>query len=133
LVASVGTRNAAARLTRARDAGCLGAILDANRGVSITFAASTHAYESSPTAVTVAGHDAIYQELPVSANGTRTELWIVDIKDTRVTITLEARPGTTAAELAEAHAIIDSIHSERRKTRAGFRLTFTLPDGWDSG
>ena len=106
---------------------------DNGLGVSITFAASTHAYESSPTAATVAGHDAIYQELPVSANGTRTELWIVDIKDTRVTITLEARPGTTAAELAEAHAIIDSIHSERRKTRAGFRLTFTLPDGWDSG
>jgi hypothetical protein len=60
-------------------------------------------------------------------------LWMVDIEDTRVTFTVEAQPGTTGAELAEAHAVIGSIRSEPWESAAGFRLTFTLPDGWDSG
>ena len=107
---------------------------DNGLGVSITFSASANAYESGPTTVTIAGRAGTYQELPVGANGKRTELWIVDIKDTKVTITVEARPGTTAAELAEANAIIESIHSEATgDRRRPFRLTFTLPNGWDSG
>jgi hypothetical protein len=106
---------------------------DTGLGVSITFSVSAGARESLPTAVTVAGHDGTYQELPTSANGKRTELWIVDVKHTRIMITVEARPGTTAAELAEADAIIGSIRSEPWKNGAGFRLTFRLPDGWDSG
>jgi len=102
-------------------------------GVSIAFSASANAYESGPTAVTVAGYGGTYQELPISADGIRTQLWIVDIEDTRVTITVEAQPSTTAAQLAEAHAIIESIRNEPREIGARFRLTFTLPDGWDSG
>ena len=102
-------------------------------GVSITFSPFAKAQESEPTAVTVAGYDGTYHELPASADGIRTELWIVDIEDTSVTLTVEAQPSTTEAELAEAHAIIGSIRSESKQNRAGFRLTFTLPAGWDSG
>lgn len=39
----------------------------------------------------------------------------------------------TEAELAEAHAIIESIRSVPQEEDPGFILTFTLPDGWDSG
>jgi hypothetical protein len=106
---------------------------DASIGVSITFSASANDYESGPTAAVVAGYDGTYQELPISADGIRTELWIVDIEGTRVTITVEAQPSTTAAELAEAHAIIGSIRSEPTEGGAGFRLIFMSPGGWDSG
>ena len=103
-------------------------------GIGITFYASAQdAFDRGPQAVTVADHDGTYQELPSSTGG-RMEVWIVDIEDTTVTIVVEGRPETTAAELAEAHAIIASIRSEpRTKNRAGFRLIFTLPEGWDSG
>jgi len=100
--------------------------------VIIVFSASANAYESGPTAVTVAGYNGTYQELPISADGVRTQLWIVDIEDTRVTITVEAQPDATAAQLAEAHAIIESIR--REPMGAGFGLSFTLSsDDWDSG
>ena len=36
----------------------------------------------------------------------------MDIDGTSVTFTVEAQPRTTAAELAEAHAILESIHSK---------------------
>ena len=65
------------------------------------------------------------QELPKGTDGVRTEIWLVDIDSTRVTFTVEAQPGTTAAELAEAHAILESIRSEptdgariRRRSRS---------------
>ncbi len=106
---------------------------DESLGVSVTFSALASAYESGPTAVTVAGYDGTYQELPTSTDGIRTELWIVHIEEVRVTFTVEAQPGTTEAELAEARAIIGSIRSEPTENGAGFRLTFTLPKGWDSG
>ena len=112
-------------------AGCTIPTTKASASVSVS-PHSAKSDESEPTAVTVAGYDGTYHELPVSADGLRTELWVVDIGDTTVTITVEAQPSTTEAELAEAHAIIGSISSEPRKNGAA-RLTFTLPDGWDSG
>ena len=54
------TRRAAAPGTYTASVGCNAT----QRSISITFAASTHAYESSPTAVTVAGHDAISKSSP---------------------------------------------------------------------
>lgn len=102
-------------------------------GVSITFSASSNAYESGPTTVTVAGYNGTYQELPTGADGPRKELWIVDIGTTRVAITVAAEPSTTEADLAEAYAIIESIRNEPKTHGAGVRLTFTLPNGWDSG
>lgn len=105
---------------------------DHDIGVSIIFSALANHYESGPTAITVAGYDGTYQELPTGTDGVRTEIWLVDIDDTRVTFIVEAQPGTTAAELAEAHAILESIRSEP-KDGARIRLTFTLPKGWDSG
>lgn len=101
-------------------------------GVSITFQ-SSGARESGPTPVTVARYEGTYEQRPLRGDGIRTELWRVDFEDTTVVITVEAQPSTTASELAEAHAIIESIRSEPTETPAGFRLIFTLPDGWDSG
>lgn len=81
------------------------------------------------TAVTIAGHDAIYQRIDE-----RRERWIVDIEamtiDIRVTAASDAHP----AHLAEGHAIIDSLRAEAWCSEFGFRLVFTLTtDDWDSG
>ncbi|HEY6567688.1 MAG TPA: hypothetical protein VI341_09230 [Actinomycetota bacterium] len=81
------------------------------------------------TAATVAGHDGIYARIDP-----RRERWIVDIEGTTIAIRLEARPGTSQSDLAEAHAIIESIRTEPRDNDLGFRLVFTLTtDDWDSG
>jgi hypothetical protein len=115
------------------DRGWMHKIAGNSVGVIITFSPSANAYESGPTAVTVAGYDATYQELPVGADGVRKQVWIVDIDETRFTITIESPPSTSAANLAEAEAIVDSIRHEPTETGARFMLTFTLPAGWDSG
>jgi len=81
------------------------------------------------TATTVAGHEGIYRRIDP-----RNQWWIVDIERTTIAIYLAARPGTSQADLAEAHAIIDSMRTEPRDNDLGFRLVFTLPtDDWTSG
>jgi hypothetical protein len=85
--------------------------------------------ERRGTAVTVAGHDGIYRRI-----GAGYEEWIVDIEGTTISIHLTAEPGTSEADLAEAHAIIDSMRTEPRDNDLGFRLVFTLTtNDWDSG
>jgi hypothetical protein len=79
-------------------------------------------------AVRLAELDAIYQR-----TGTG-EHWFVDIDGTMIAIRLEAAAGTSESDLADAHAIIESMRVERRKTALGFRLVFRLTtDDWDSG
>ena len=81
------------------------------------------------TAVTVAGHDGLYRRIDAG-----TEEWIVGIQGTTIAIRLEAKPGTSDADLAEAHAIVESMRTEPRDTKLGFRLVFTLmTNDWDSG
>lgn len=81
------------------------------------------------TAVTVAGHDGLHRRVDA-----RTEEWIVGIQGTTIAIRLEARPGASDADRAEAHAIIDSMRTEPQDTKLGFRLVFRLmTDDWDSG
>ena len=85
--------------------------------------------DEGATAVTVAGHDGIHRRLDASR-----EEWVVDIEATTIVIRLIAGPGTSQADLVEAHAIIDSMRTEAMDTRLGFRLVFTLStDDWDSG
>ncbi len=85
--------------------------------------------DDGATAVTVAGHDGIYRRIDA-----RLEEWIVDIEGTTIAIRLKARPGTSPADLAEAHAIIGSMRTEPRDNDVGFRLVFTLTtNDWDSG
>lgn len=80
-------------------------------------------------AVTVAGHDGIYRR-----SGAGREVWIVDIEGTTIAINLTARIGTSEADLADAHAIIDSMRAEAQDNDLGFRVIFTLTtDDWDSG
>lgn len=81
------------------------------------------------TPVVVAGHDGIYRKV-----NDRRERWFVDIEGTAVAIQLLAKPGTSKADFAEAHAIIDSLSTEPSDHNLGFRLVFTLmTDDWDSG
>ena len=81
------------------------------------------------TAVTVAGHDGTYRQI-----GDGREEWIIEIEGITVAIRLIARTGTSQADLADAHAIIESMRYELRPNAPGFRLIFTLTIGeWDSG
>ena len=78
---------------------------------------------------TVAGYEGFYQRIDP-----RREWWIVEIEGTTIVIRLEARPGTSQADLAEAHAIIDSLRTQPQENDLGFRLLFRLTTGdWDSG
>jgi hypothetical protein len=45
---------------------------------------------------------------------------------TTIFIRPEARPGTSQADVADAHAIIDSMRTEPRDNALGFSLVFTL-------
>jgi hypothetical protein len=75
----------------------------------------------------VAGQDGIYHRIDA-----QREEWIVDIEGATIAISLTAEPGTSKADLDEAHAIIDSMRTE--PTETGFRIVFTLTtDDWDSG
>jgi hypothetical protein len=98
------------------------------------------------TAVTVAGYEGSHRLLEAGEwwpseigmrSGTidgRGELWIVAIEGKTVAIELSASRGTSAVDLAEAHAIIESMRTEPRdNNHLGFRLIFTLTtDDWTS-
>jgi hypothetical protein len=104
--------------------------LDEGQGVEMEFG-YTSAPDPAATTVLVAGYPGTYEEL-IHQNGSRTEYWTMEIEGRTLLITIRAEPNTTAAQLAEAHAIIESIRYEPTET-GSFRVTFTLPFGWDSG
>ena len=87
-----------------------------------------------PTAATVGGYDATYQEARVNsdADGGKRQVWIVDIDGKGVTIIVDSGRDASGADLAEARAVIDSIRVERTDSKTGFKLTFDLLAGWDS-
>jgi hypothetical protein len=96
--------------------------------IRIQFAPENAATAGGGTPVTLAGHDAIYRRTD------QLERWTLVIEGQAIDITLEARPGTSPADLADGHAIIGSMRTEPRDTDLGFRLVFTIPtDDWDSG
>lgn len=81
------------------------------------------------TPASVAGHDGIYRRID-----SRQEEWVVVIEGTPVIIRIVAEPGTSKADLADAHAIIASMYTERTDSPFGFRLVFRLTNHeWDSG
>lgn len=104
--------------------------LDEGQSVEMTFG-FTSAADPDATAVSVAGYQGTYEEL-IHQGGSRTEYWTMEIGGRTLLITIRAEPNTTAAQLEEVHAIIESIRYEPTET-GGFRVTFTLPFGWDSG
>jgi hypothetical protein len=86
--------------------------------------------DEGATAVTVAGNDGIYRRSGIDAG---REVWPVHFEGRTITIRLNAEPGTSQADLDEAHAIIDSIRTEPADNNLGFRLVFTLTtNDWDS-
>lgn len=91
------------------------------------------------SAVTVAGFPAIYEEDRSSLRGVLARRWFVDIEGRRLVIRVEHGlidpdgQAMTPAQVAEIDAIVESIRYGPNPNGIGFRLTFTLPDGWDSG
>lgn len=78
---------------------------------------------------TIAGQDGTYRRIDA-----RLEEWVATIEGTTVAIRLEARPGASKADLAEAHAVIESMRTKPQDNDLGFMLVFTLTtDDWDSG
>ena len=74
------------------------------------------------------GHDGIYSTTALG------ETWRAEIEGTTICIVLSATPGTSESDLAEAHAIISSMRTDRQDNELGFRLVFELTTGdWDSG
>jgi hypothetical protein len=79
--------------------------------------------------ITIAGHEGTYRQLTA-----RWEDWTFDVDGTPVAVTLHSARNTSHADLAEAHAVIDSMYTEPSDSDLGFRLVFTLTsDDWDSG
>jgi hypothetical protein len=78
--------------------------------------------------VVVAGYDGIYRRVEPGV-----EEWVADIEGTTVTIRMEA-PGASADDLAEAHAIIDTLRAVPDDNGRGLSLIFRLTtNDWDSG
>lgn len=101
-------------------------------GVELSISSAAGATEPKSVPAVIAGFEGTHRQLPGDANGVRTEVWVVDIEGTKITISVSAQPDVTEAELAEAHTIVESIRTEPWETQAGFRMIFTLPAGWDS-
>lgn len=97
--------------------------------IKLSVLSETPSPSKGNTEVTLAGHDALYRRI-----GALAEEWIVRIQETTLAIRLEAKPGTSDADLADAHAVVKSMRTEPRDTKLGFRLVFTLKtNDWDSG
>lgn len=85
--------------------------------------------DDGATTVVVAGHDARYREVIAGV-----EEWIVEVDGTTLDIQLMANPRTSASDMADAHAIIETMRTEPSDNIHGFRLIFTLATSdWDSG
>jgi hypothetical protein len=81
------------------------------------------------TPVTVAGRNGWYRRLDSG-----TEEWFVDFDGHFVLISLDARSDASAADLAEAQAIVESLRTGPRDASHPLRIDFTLTsDDWDSG
>jgi hypothetical protein len=80
------------------------------------------------TPVTIGGHEGTYRRV-----GGQEE-WFIDMDGATIRVLLEAKSGASDSDLAEAHAIVESIRSEPHPGRLGFRVLFRLSSGdWDSG
>lgn len=74
-----------------------------------------------------------YAETPERISDVRMQLWVTDLDGTTVGVVIKSYPDTPADLVAEAEAIVRSMHPEPIPGTAGRRVVFTLPDGWDSG
>lgn len=74
-----------------------------------------------------------FSTIPERVAATHVQAWVLDFDGRTVVVTIKAAANTSADLIAEAEAIVRSIHAETVGTGPGRRLVFTLPDGWDSG
>jgi hypothetical protein len=100
--------------------------------IVINVGADKVSLDDGGTSVSIAGHEGTHRQITP-----RLEDWTADIDGTPVAITLTAAPGTSQTDLAEAHAIIDSLRTGPALASGndfGFSLVFTLTTSdWDSG
>ena len=75
--------------------------------------------------IEIAGHAGTYQRTYGGGEEWR-DRWIVEIDGVTVAVTLTAEAGASGADIAEAHAIVESLRYEPRTNALGFRLVFTL-------
>jgi len=143
-----GPRSATGRGFRCAGGFCvIGIMHKSDVGIHLDVVPEGTFSDDGATPVTVAGHDGSYRQIdgrarPPMLHSNMTwlpghsprEEWIVDIEGTTIAIRLTARPGASEADLADAHAIIESMRYEPRDNDFGFRLVFTLTnDDWSSG
>jgi hypothetical protein len=99
-------------------------------------------FPPEPVLAVLAGYEGIYWQfvddnaavLPEAnmCGAERSEMWVVDIEHMKMVIYLAACSDVTDAELAEGHAIVNSIRIEPWENEPGFRMIFKIPNGWDS-
>ncbi len=100
-------------------------------GVEMTISAgSPDDAEPGTTTAVVAGHPGTYRQL---TGEDREEVWTVTFEGTTIVISVSGWNGNTEAKRADARRIVESMTLEASDNPAGFRLLFTLPEGWDSG
>ena len=77
----------------------------------------------------MAGHPGTYREI------TEGEIWTVTFEGTTIVVSVGGWPDGEGdeAKRADARGIVESMTLEAWDTPRGFRLLFTLPEGWDSG
>lgn len=107
--------------------------VDDSVGVELILTAfETDVPEPGGLAALVAGYAGTYRA-PIRGDvGTRTEVWIVQIRGIWITVTLREDPAATNAEVAEGRRIVQSLRMEPWSEAPGWRLFLTLPDGWDN-
>lgn len=135
---ALGSRNGMHSVTE--DSGSPGTF----RQVQLTFAveADCFAYGTHPlpTPVTVAGFDGLYVEpyedpavlFTIPRGAATTGAYALAISDRTLCVYLTWDPETTPAELDAARQVIESFRAQPFGPD-GIRITFTVPDGWDTG
>ena len=117
---------------------------DGSRQVQLVFAVEDDCFaygtDREPTPVTVAGFEGLYVEpyddprvLFISPRGTATTgAYALAIGDRTLCVYLSWDPGTTQGERDAARQVMETIRAQLFGPD-GIRITFTVPDGWDTG
>ena len=91
--------------------------------------------------MTVAGLDGLYVEpyedpavmfMPPPRGSAVTGAYALAVGDRTLCVYLTWDPDTTQSELEAARQVVESLRGQPIG-RDGIRITFTLPDGWDTG
>jgi hypothetical protein len=102
-----------------------------NYGISIRFTTTETATRPDAGPAMIGGYAGTVHSF-VKPNGHPVHRFIIDFAGEVVTIDVEFDERPLAAQQSVAAAILGSIRREPMRFTDEYRLTFTLPDGWDS-